>query len=84
MNIFETLMAGEPSRFEVALNRRSGAGGLDAVIRRLKEAESVAVEQSAHCENPQERTSMQRYVDAISCTRFELERMREEVLRLPM
>ncbi|KVO19700.1 hypothetical protein WJ73_03010 [Burkholderia ubonensis] len=79
MNIFATLMAGEPSKFEATLSRTSGVGGLDAVIRRLKEAESAAVEQSAHCENPQDRASMQRYTDAISCARFELERMREAV-----
>ncbi|EDT40733.1 hypothetical protein [Burkholderia ambifaria] len=79
MNIFEKLMAGEPSRFETALSRRSGSGGLDAVIRRLKEAESAAAEQSTHYENPQERASMQRYVDAISCARVELERLREAV-----
>ena len=78
MNVFATLMAGNPSSFEMALSRRHGPGGLVAVIRRLKEAEVAAAERCLLCEDPSERASKQRYVDAISCARVELERMNEE------
>ncbi|MGU8077181.1 hypothetical protein [Burkholderia pyrrocinia] len=74
MNIFEKLLSGKPSAFEVALGRRGGAGGLDATLRKLKEAEVVAIENLARSVDSTERASMQHYIEAIACARIELER----------
>ncbi|WP_081068097.1 hypothetical protein [Burkholderia territorii] len=75
MNILATLMSGEPSSFEVALDRRNGPAGRDALIHRLKTAEATAAELCQHAESAQERALIQRYVDAITCARAELERI---------
>ncbi|AGK51745.1 hypothetical protein BTI_4166 [Burkholderia thailandensis MSMB121] len=72
MNLFATLMAGKPSKFEAALDR---SGGLDALIRQLKDAEAAMRKQWEHRPDSQDRAFVLRYAEAISCARVELERL---------
>ncbi|HDR9511848.1 hypothetical protein C5615_36590 [Burkholderia cepacia] len=75
MNRFSTILGGKPTEFEVALSRRGGIGGLDATLRKLKAAEVAAMEHVTQSDDPSEWALVQRYIEAISCARLELERI---------
>ncbi|WP_080404813.1 hypothetical protein [Burkholderia ubonensis] len=74
MNVFATLLRGNPTAFEAALCKRNGAGGLEATLQKLKVAEAAAMEYVKLNSVPSERASMQCYIEAILCAREELER----------